>query len=60
MEESCHPHVRVEEEEADGDIREPASLADCTAVIRWQAAFLLGNHHVPVDLGMFPGAMPFL
>lgn len=24
-----------------------ASLADCTAVIRWQAAFLLGNHHEP-------------
>ena len=40
--------------------REPASLADCSAVFRRQAALLLGNHQVPVDLGMFPGAMPFL
>ena len=54
MEELCHPHVRVREEEADGDIPEPASLADCTAVIRWQAAFLLGNHHEPVGLGCLP------
>lgn len=54
MEESCNPHFRVREQEADGNICEPASRADCTATIRWQAGLFAGKSPSTSKLRYFP------